>query len=189
MVKRERIFRLNLMALGIAINVVLGTLAVVFKLPIYLDTLGTLFIATTFGPWYGMVTGLGSGLVNGMMDPYAFYFIPVQLIIGGIAGLLQTNSYLKPFPLPLKAILITLPGTLVSSFIAAYLFGGITSSGSSFIVQLLHGWGFNLVLSVFVVQLLTDYIDRLLMLLFVSILLTKTKVLMDRKEVSHGTLQ
>lgn len=55
-----------------------------------------------------------------------------------------------------------MPGTAVSAVITAFLFGGVTSSGSSILVILLHKLGMNLVTSVFVVQALTDYLDRLL---------------------------
>ncbi len=44
------------------------------------------------------------------------------------------------------------------------LFGGITSSGSAILVQLLHLAGVNLTVSVFLVQILTDFLDRLISL-------------------------
>ena len=37
----------------------------------------------------------------------------------------------------MAALVITLPSTIVSSCITAFLFGGITSSGSTVLVQLL----------------------------------------------------
>ena len=52
----------------------------------------------------------------------------------------------------------------VSSLITAFLFGGITSSGSAILVQLLHLAGVNLTVSVFLVQILTDFLDRLISL-------------------------
>ena len=47
-------------------------------------------------------------------------------------------------------------------YITYFLFGGITSSGSSIIVQLIHGLGLNQLTSVILVQVITDYADRLL---------------------------
>ena len=43
-----------------------------------------------------------------------------------------------------------------------YVFGGVTSSGSSILVTLLHKLGLNMVASAFVVQIVTDYADRLI---------------------------
>ena len=57
------------------------------------------------------------------------------------------------------------------SIITAVLFGGITSSGSTIIVQLLNKAGLGLTASVFVVQIMTDYLDRILSLVLVAFLL------------------
>ncbi|AIM25043.1 ECF transporter S component [Melissococcus plutonius] len=153
--------KITIMALSIALNITLSNLALFLRLPIYLDTIGTILTATIFGPVAGMIVGFSSAFLMGItVDLYSLYFLPVQLCIGFMAGVLL---YRKPitWALPLKAFLITFPGTLLSSFITVWLFGGITSSGSSMIVQLLYGLGLNQTLSVFIVQVGTDYLDRL----------------------------
>ena len=80
------------------------------------------------------------------------------------------------------ALLITIPGTIVSSIITAVLFGGITSSGSTIIVQLLNKAGLGLTASVFIVQIMTDYLDRLLSLMLVTYLLRMIPSELYRKE-------
>lgn len=155
------------LALATALNLVGGTIALALKLPFYLDTFGTLLAAFTMGPLYGMVPGLLSGIISGATtDVYAFFYLPVQMITGFFAGLLFHSEARRKQKalLPLYALCVTIPGTIVSSCITAFLFGGITSSGSSVIVQLLHGLGMDLTLSVFCVQVITDYIDRVLMI-------------------------
>ena len=52
---------LMLSALAIALNIVLGIITSSLRLPLYLDTIGTVFIAIYFGPWYGAAVG---GLSN-----------------------------------------------------------------------------------------------------------------------------
>ena len=74
----------------------------------------------------------------------------------------------KLFP---AALVISLPGTVVSSTITAVVFGGITSSGSTALVQLLHSLGMNLTLSVCVVQAMTDFVDRMIVLAVVLVIL------------------
>ena len=175
-----RFLKLTILALCGVINILGGTIALILRLPVYLDSIGTVLAAALFGPVAGLVPGLISGLISGMTsDVYAFYYIPVQLIIGIVSGLVfrrlrpshQTGSRMeslsfrtmgwKLFP---AALVISLPGTVVSSTITAVLFGGITSSGSTVLVQLLHSLGMNLTLSVCVVQALTDFVDRLIVL-------------------------
>ena len=60
---------------------------------------------------------------------------------------------------------------MVSSTITAVVFGGITSSGSTVLVQLLHSLGMNLTLSVCVVQAMTDFVDRMIVLAVVLVIL------------------
>ena len=70
----------------------------------------------------------------------------------------------------MAALVITLPSTIVSSCITAFLFGGITSSGSTVLVQLLAKTPMGMVGACFVVQFFTDYIDRVNCLFVVSAL-------------------
>lgn len=68
----------------------------------------------------------------------------------------------------IAALFISIPTSLLSACITAYLFGGITSSGSTFIVQLLAHTPLGLTISCFIVQFITDYLDRLLALVLVK---------------------
>ena len=70
----------------------------------------------------------------------------------------------------MAAVVITIPSTIASSCITAFLFGGITSSGSSILVQILAKTSLGLVGSCFVVQFLTDYIDRVICIYVVAAL-------------------
>ncbi|EOH87693.1 ECF transporter S component [Enterococcus pallens] len=166
--------RLTIIALAIALNIVLGNLALFLRLPIYLDTVGTILAATILGPVAGIITGLCSALFTGITsDLFSLYFSPVQLCIGLMSGILLHNKRTS-WSLPLKALLITLPGTLIAALITVLLFGGITSSGSSLLVQVIHGLGVNQTLSVFLVQIGTDYLDKLLA---VSLVISAVKAL------------
>lgn len=186
MMNTNRTLKLTTLALCGVINILGGTIALLLRLPVYLDSIGTVLAAALFGPAAG-VLGLISGLISGMTsDVYAFYYIPVQLVIGLVAGLvfrrlrpshtagsrseslsLRSMGW-KLFP---AALVISLPGTVVSSTITAVVFGGITSSGSTVLVQLLHSLGMNLTLSVCVVQAMTDFVDRMIVLAVVLVIL------------------
>ncbi|GCF92285.1 membrane protein [Enterococcus florum] len=165
--KKTTPHQLALMALAVALNIVLGNLALFLRLPIYLDAVGTMLSAAAFGPFAGILTGLSSALITGLTtDLFSLYFAPVQVCVGLMTGLLVYRQTFKG-PLIIKALLITIPGTFIASLITVLLFGGITSSGSSMIVQILNGLGLNQTLSVFLVQLGTDYLDRFLALTLV----------------------
>ena len=164
--------KLCVIALAIVLNVIGGQIALLFHLPIYLDSMGTIMIAMLYGPVYGMLPPLLYGLVMGFtLDIYSLYFMPVGLMLGLMTGLVSKYFPLKKWRMIPGAMLITIPGTIVSAVITAVLFGGITSSGSTVIVQVLNKAGLGLTASVFIVQILTDYLDRLLSLVVVSYLL------------------
>ena len=164
--------KMCVIALAIVLNVIGGQIALLFHLPIYLDSMGTIMIAMLYGPVYGMLPPLLYGLVMGFtLDIYSLYFMPVGLMLGLMTGLVSKYFSLKKWRMIPGAMLITIPGTIVSSIITAVLFGGITSSGSTVIVQVLNKAGLGLTASVFIVQILTDYLDRLLSLVIVTYLL------------------
>lgn len=175
--------KMCVVALAIVLNVIGGQIALFFHLPIYLDSMGTIMIAMLYGPLYGMLPPLLYSLVMGFtVDIYSLYFMPVGLILGLMTGLVSSYFPLKKWRMIPGALLITIPGTIVSSIITAVLFGGITSSGSTLIVQVLNKAGLGLTASVFIVQILTDYIDRLVSLVVVSYLLKVIPAELYRKQ-------
>ncbi len=81
-----------LMPVAIAINIVLGyTVQTVLKLPIYLDSIGTILVGVLAGPLAGALTGILSNLIwqyapgigGGTIGPFAV----VAGVIGLLAGL------------------------------------------------------------------------------------------------------
>ena len=176
--------KMCVIALAIVLNVIGGQIALLFHLPIYLDSMGTIMIAMLYGPVYGMLPPLLYGLVMGFtLDIYSLYFMPVGLMLGLMTGLVSKYFPLKKWRMIPGAMLITIPGTIVSSIITAVLFGGITSSGSTVIVQLLNKAGLGLTPSVFIVQILTDYLDRMISLVVVSYLLHVIPSDLYRKDI------
>ena len=164
--------RLCVIAFAIVLNVVGGQIALLLHLPIYLDSMGTILIAILYGPLYGILPPLLYGLVMGFtMDIFSLYYMPVGVILGLVTGIAAKFFSLKGWKIIPGALLITIPGTIVSAIITAVLFGGITSSGSTVIVQVLNKLGLGLTASVFIVQILTDYLDRLLSLFLMNWLL------------------
>ena len=129
------------------------------------------------GPFYGMIPGIVSNLIGGVTtDIYALYYLPVQMITGCMAGFVFPEKCRLMTEKDLGKILfgagmISIPGTLVSSSITAIVFGGITSSGSTLLVQLFHHLGLGLTASVCMVQGLTDYADRAIVLALTAVLL------------------
>jgi energy-coupling factor transport system substrate-specific component len=80
------------MPVAIAINIAVGAIVVALKLPIYLDSIGTVLVGALAGPWAGALTGLLANLiwailpVPGGAGPTIAFFAPVAAVIGLMAG-------------------------------------------------------------------------------------------------------
>lgn len=159
------IYHICFIAFAICLNYVGGQIALRLHLPIYLDSIGTLFTAIALGPIYGMLPNVLSGLLMGITgDVYSLYYAPVGILLGLSAGIVcKKYKPKKWWGILLAALMIFILPAILSSTITALL-GGITSSGSSVLVQLLYkspiGDLVGLVGSCFIVQFVTDYIDR-----------------------------
>ena len=182
--KRSNTFKITIMSIAVVINIVGAFIATTLKLPIFIDTIGTFLSAFLFGPVGGMLTGMVTSLINGLtFDPYSLYFIPVQAIIGLMTGICYKKNLFKGKFLILGIIITTVMGSIVASLISAFVFGGITSSGTSFIVMYLKEAGVNIVTSVFSTQILFDLID---MGITVLLVLTILKALPANIKVTSG---
>lgn len=159
--KNSSPFKISVIALGMALNIVGAFIALTLRLPIYLDSIGTIMVSFLMGPSYGIITGVFGSLVSGItFDVYSIYFAPVQIFTGFLCGVLFNKGFMKGFKMVFGVLIVSVFSSLVGAIICAYIFGGITSSGSSYIVAILSNIGVNKVLSVFIVQFLTDYADK-----------------------------
>lgn len=151
------------LALCAVINFIGGNLALVLRLPIYLDSIGTFLASALIGPIGGVSSGIISGVISGITtDIYALYFIPVQIVTGVVSGIVFRTILLKKRNIFCGAFFVSMAGTLIGACITAYVFGGVTSSGTSVFITVLHKLGLNMVMSAFLVQCVTDYVDRLI---------------------------
>lgn len=157
------------MAFGIALNIIGAFIALTFRLPIYMDSIGTIMVAILLGPKYAVMTGVCGSLISGTFDVYSLYYAPVQISTGLIAGIVAERGLLKGMKTPLGVLLFAIPTSIVSAIITVVLFDGITSSGSSYILQFLSGIGMNKVMAAFLVQIVTDYADKFTAVALVSL--------------------
>ncbi|MFM5014840.1 ECF transporter S component [Aeromonas veronii] len=160
-------YNLAFMVICIAINMVAGQAASMLKLPIFLDSIGTVLCAILASPWMAVATGLLTNLLWGLLTgPIATAFAPVAMMIGLSAGLLARAGWFNNQPkVVVSSVVITLALTLVAIPIRSYLFGGATGSGADFVVAYLHAMGSDLQESVAVTVLGTNLLDKLLTVL------------------------
>jgi hypothetical protein len=94
---------LVLMPVAIAINIVLGTaVASALKIPVYLDSIGTVLVAALAGPLAGAATGFLSNVIWTYLAPppfqssFAAPFAVVAVVVGLLAGTFARWGWLRP---------------------------------------------------------------------------------------------
>ena len=154
---------LVLMAIGIALNMALGQLVSMLKLPVYLDSLGTMLVAVLCGPWIGGLTGLVTNLLWGLIQgPTAAFFAPVAAVIGIAAGLLARAGLFRTlWGAAIAGAIIAAALAVVAVPIRIYLFGGVTGSGADFLTAYLTRVGQDLFSSVVVTVVTSNLADKI----------------------------
>jgi energy-coupling factor transport system substrate-specific component len=94
-----------LMPLAIALNIILGqAVAAALKVPIYLDSIGTILVGALAGPIPGALTGFLANVLWTYVVPVPFNssvaaaFALVAAVIGLLAGLFGRVGWLRPRP-------------------------------------------------------------------------------------------
>jgi energy-coupling factor transport system substrate-specific component len=155
-------FTFVLIAVAIVLNIVVGQLVSLLKLPIFLDSIGTVLVGVLAGPWAGGLTGLLTNLIWGVItSPVAAAFAPVAMVIGIAAGLCARYGLFRNWWLALvSGVIITVFNAIVAVPIKLYMFGGISGTGADFFTAYMLALGNNLFGSVVVTVFTANLLDK-----------------------------
>ncbi|AKG34944.1 CD3073 family putative ECF transporter S component [Paenibacillus durus] len=160
---------ITLGALAVAINVVAGTVVSNLKIPfLFLDTVGTIFIAAVFGPLWGALVGLLTNLVLGVTSGYtAIPFALVNVIVGLVVGYSARKNGYRFSSALISGIVLGILCPIVGTIIAVGLFGGFTGGVQDVAVLWLKQAGTSLFAAAFLPRLGENLIDKILSALLV----------------------
>ena len=152
-----------LIPVAIAINIIMGQIVSLLKLPIYLDSIGTVLVAIVAGPWAGALTGTLSNIVWGiLLDPTTFPWFPVAAVIGFIAGVCANYGLFRSWwGVIIAGLLVSVGSVTMSVIINLALYGGLTPSGSSAITAYLLSQGWGVAPAVVTTNLLVEPLDKI----------------------------
>lgn len=158
---------LALVPIAIVVNIVAGQLVAALRLPLYLDSIGTIMVGVLAGPLAGALTGALSNIIWGLIAaPVAIPFAITAAAIGALAGLFGRRGWFRSFPRVLMAgAIIGISAAIISTPIATYLFGGITGGGTDALVAVFQSIGASILEATFYQSLLSDSADKLLSVL------------------------
>jgi energy-coupling factor transport system substrate-specific component len=183
--------RLILIALCAALNFAIGTVVYLIKLPIYLDSIGTILCALLLAParWTGFVCACLAGaigvFVTALVNPYLPWFLLTVVAIALVSAFLTANgaTTFRAWPMPtgsfagrvlIYGIVTGLVSAVVSAPVVAYLFGGVTGSGSALIVAVFLKAGQQLLDAALLSGLAHEPIDKALQVLLAALLYRAT---------------
>jgi energy-coupling factor transport system substrate-specific component len=184
--------RLVAIALCAALNFAIGNIVYLVKLPIYLDSIGTILCALLIFPdrtaaiacafTAGLIGVILSGLlINPFLPWFAFSVLAIALVSALLTGRATETFRAQPLgALPffgkviVYGIITGIASAIVSAPVVVYLFGGVTGSGSAFVVAFFLKTGQQLLNSALFAGLTTEPIDKTLQVLLAALLYRAT---------------
>jgi len=184
--------RLVAIALCAALNFAIGNIVYLVKLPMYLDSIGTILCALLIFPdrlaaiACAFIAGfIGVTLSGLVINPFLPWFTLTVLAIAAVSALLTatgTETFrARPLHVPafvgkviLFGVITGIVSAVVSAPVVVYLFGGVTGSGTAFVVAFFLKTGQQLMNSALLSGLTTEPIDKTLQVLLAALLYRAT---------------
>lgn len=105
-----------LIPVAVGINYVGKTFAAILKLPLWLDSIGTVLAGMLAGPFIGALSGAINNIVYGItMDPISFAYAITSLAIGLTAGIAARMGWLNSWG---KAFLVGVGVAVVAAVVS-----------------------------------------------------------------------
>ena len=183
--------RLVAIALCAALNFAIGIIVYLTKLPVFLDSVGTILCALLIAPdrraaiVCAFIAGFIGVVLSLPINPFLVWFSGTVLAIALVSALLTTRATAtfraQPLPVPAFAGWVVLCGVvtglvaaIVSAPVVVYLFGGVTGSGSGFVVAFFLTTGRQLMNSALLAGFTTEPVDKTLQVLLAALLYRAT---------------
>ena len=155
-----------LVLLALALNISLGHLMqFVLKTPLFLDSIGTILVGGLLGPLAGALVGAFSNLIwyfilgDQSILPYAM----TAAFIGWAAGIvLSLDGFNRFRRIVFSGLLVGIVAAIISAPITAYIFGGVTGSGTDYLASILRETGANVLQAATIQGFISDPIDKVI---------------------------
>ncbi len=162
-----------LIPIAVGINLIGGVIVNALKLPIFLDSIGTLIVGILAGPWIGALTGILFNFAGAVIiDPVWAWYAPTSAVLGFLGGFLASKGFFKRklYIVALGGVLAAVLATIVSAPISVYVFGGVAAQGQGVITTFLVGIGKNLMEAVLTAGIVSNLADKVIVYALVGAL-------------------
>ncbi len=173
--KNKTTYALIFTSMGIVINIVFGTVVSMLKIPLlFLDTIGTIFVAVVLGPVYGAISGGLTNVIQGMITnpktiPFALVNISIGLIVGFVAKRYKFNYNVSI----VTGLVLSVVAPLIGTPIAVWIFGGLTGGTTDIIFTWLIKSGQTIFTAAFIPRITGNFIDKIASCILVAFLIQR----------------
>lgn len=143
----------------------------VLGLPVWLDTIGTLFTAMLCGPWVAGVGGFFTNVVTAIAYGRAtsVFFGLVQLAMGLLTGFFVYKGWLRTWwKVPLCGIALAVTAALINAPIVVLVRGGVSGQGIDLVFGFFLAMGVKFWESVFASRFLVEILDKAIISIYVA---------------------
>ncbi len=153
---------LALVVVCIGLNLGIGFIVTSMKAPFYLDSIGTVLATALGGLWPGIGCGVYSVIIGSVYTPTLWSYAGTMIVIALYVSLVRPFGYLtKLLPTALFGIGLGIVCAIVSAPVTAYVWKGMSLSGTDAVTAFFSTKGMTLLGSVILGNLTIDPIDKL----------------------------
>ncbi|WP_028987092.1 ECF transporter S component [Thermicanus aegyptius] len=159
---------LVLIPAAVGINYIGKLFAGVLKLPLWLDSIGTVLASMLAGPIIGAISGAINNIIYGLtMDPISFVYGITSIFIGLVAGIMAYKGWIENWGKAIVAgLVVGLTAVIISTPLNVWFWGGQT--GNFWVDALFAAVMANtnsIWLASFLDELVVDLVDKVLVVL------------------------
>lgn len=155
-----------LIPVGIAVNIVGGQIAILLKLPIWLDAIGTILIAAICGVVPGLIVAAITQIINAISLPTVLPYMVVGFAMAIVSAYCSKKGFFRSFKRAVAlGILIAIVTTCISVPMDVILFGGFVGTGNSVVAAGLMAMGLSVPIAVTISSFTFGLIDKTLSVL------------------------
>ena len=156
---------LFLIPIGVAVNFIGGQIAILLKLPLYLDAIGTIVVGGLCGGIPGAIVGLVSNVLNSISSPITLFYGILNIAFGFLAAFLAKRGvFLSFWKTLLSCLAFALIGGGAGSVMTWILYGFDFGAGVSsiFSIPLHEVVGLPKFVAQFIAEFTMDIFDKLI---------------------------
>ena len=158
----------------IALNVAIGGIVHLIKVPVFLDAIGTIIAVMLLGWRAGILVGVLSFVIAAaLVNPVYIWFIGTQAILAIVVFIMANafasfRSWLRVIPAGIVLGVIT---GVVSAPVIVYVFGGVAGSGRDLITATLISTGEQIGKAVLLSGAASEPVDKVLQMVIALLIL------------------